>query len=295
MLKKRVLIIGGSGMLGHKLVQILSEEFNTAFTIRNNKDSIEKTELSNISEAFENVNVENINKVEDIINKVEPDFVLNAVGVIKQLPESKNDLFTLNINSIFPQKLADLTEKYNFRLINVSTDCVFNGKKGSYTETDFVDAEDLYGKSKFLGEVKGKNCLTIRTSIIGREIFTKHSLLEWFLDVQDQTVKGFTKAVFSGFPTQVLAEIIKSILQNHSTLEGLYHISSDPINKYDLLCLVKEKFNLKTEIIPDDEFVIDRSLDSTRFKNLTGFKSPSWEKMIEQMASDPTPYDKWRQ
>lgn len=282
-------------MLGHKLVQILSEEFQTAFTIRSNKNSIYKTGLLNSSDVFDHINVENIDKVEEVIAEFKPDFVLNAVGVIKQLPESKNDLLTLNINSIFPRNLANLTEKYKFKLINISTDCVFNGKKGNYTEFDFVDAEDLYGKSKFLGEVKGKNCLTIRTSIIGREIFTKHSLLEWFLNVQEPTVKGFTNAVFSGFPTQVLSEIIKNILQNHSALEGLYHVSSEPINKYDLLCLVKKKFNLKTEIIPDDKFVIDRSLDSTRFKELTGYKSPNWEEMIESMANDPTPYDKWRQ
>lgn len=287
--------MGGTGMLGHKLVQILSEEFQTAFTIRSNKNSIYKTGLLNSSDVFDHINVENIDKVEEVIAEFKPDFVLNAVGVIKQLPESKNDLLTLNINSIFPRNLANLTEKYKFKLINISTDCVFNGKKGNYTEFDFVDAEDLYGKSKFLGEVKGKNCLTIRTSIIGREIFTKHSLLEWFLNVQEPTVKGFTNAVFSGFPTQVLSEIIKNILQNHSALEGLYHVSSEPINKYDLLCLVKKKFNLKTEIIPDDKFVIDRSLDSTRFKELTGYKSPNWEEMIESMANDPTPYDKWRQ
>lgn len=282
-------------MLGHKLVQTLSEDFHTAFTIRSGRRIIEKTDLSNISEAFDDVNVGNVKKVEEIVKDFNPIYVINAVGIIKQLPESKNDLLALDINSIFPQNLADLAEKHSFKLINISTDCVFSGKKGNYSEADFVDAEDLYGKSKFLGEVRGKNCLTIRTSIIGREIFTNHSLLEWFLNVRDQTVKGFTRAIFSGFPTEVLSEIIKMILQNYSQLEGLYHVSSEPINKYDLLCLIKDKFKLKTEIIPYDDFVIDRSLDSTRFKELTGFKSPGWEEMIDRMANDPTPYDKWRQ
>jgi dTDP-4-dehydrorhamnose reductase len=295
MSEKRVLIIGGTGMLGHKLVQTLSEDFYTGFTIRSSKTTVENTELSDVPKIFDNVSVENIEKIEEIISNFSPLYVINAVGVIKQLPESKNDLAALNINSIFPQNLADLAERHNFKLINISTDCVFSGKKGNYNEADFVDAEDLYGKSKFLGEVRGKNCLTIRTSIIGREIFTNHSLLEWFLSVRDQTVKGFTKAIFSGFPTIVLSDIIKMILQNHPELEGLYHVSSEPINKYELLCLIKDKFNLKTEIIPYDDFVIDRSLDSTRFKELTGFKSPSWEEMIERMADDPTPYDKWRQ
>lgn len=282
-------------MLGHKLVQTLSEDFYTGFTVRNSRKAVEQTGLSDISEIFEEVNVENIAKVEEVFNSFKPDYVINAVGIIKQLPESKNDLLALNINSIFPQNLANLAEKRDFKLINISTDCVFSGKKGNYNESDFVDAEDLYGKSKFLGEVRGKNCLTIRTSIIGREIFTNHSLLEWFLSVRDETVKGFTKAIFSGFPTIILSNIVKEILQNHPQLEGLYHVSSAPINKYDLLCLIKDEFNLNTEIIPYDDFVIDRSLDSTRFRELTGFSSPSWEEMIERMANDPTPYDKWRQ
>lgn len=282
-------------MLGHKLVQTLSEDFYTGFTIRSGKKVFKKNALSDGSEVFDDVNVENIETVEEIIGKFGPSSVINAVGIIKQLPESKNDLLTLNINSIFPQNLAALAEKHNFKLINISTDCVFSGKKGNYNEDDFVDAEDLYGKSKFLGEVRGKNCLTLRTSIIGPEIFTNHSLLEWFLSVRDQTVKGFTKAIFSGFPTIVLSQIIKMILQDYPQLEGLYHVSSKPINKYDLLCLIKDKFSLKTEIVPYDDFVIDRSLDSTRFKSLTGFESPDWEQLIERMANDPTPYDKWRQ
>lgn len=295
MSKEKILIIGGAGMLGHKLVQVLRDDFRVGFSLRSDKRHIKNTSLTDDCEVFENINVENIYNVEKIIDDFRPAKIINAVGIIKQLPESKKDILTLNINSIFPNQLAQLSEAYNFKLVNISTDCVFSGKKGNYKEGDFADAEDLYGKSKFLGEVKGKNCLTIRTSIIGREIFTRHSLLEWFLNVEEKSVKGFTKAIFSGFPTLILSEIIKTILQDHPDLEGLYHVSSDPINKYDLLSLVRDKYNLTTEIVPYDDFEIDRSLNSAQFKEKTGFIAPSWKEMIERMADDPTPYDKWRQ
>lgn len=294
MRKKTALIFGGTGMLGHKLIQVLSEDFSVAFTIRSDKNKIENFEFVKDSRIFEKTDVEDIQYIEKILVEVKPDFVINAVGIIKQLPESKNDLITLDINSIFPRRIAGLAEKYGFKLITVSTDCVFSGKKGNYAEDDPADAEDLYGKSKFLGEANEKNCLTIRTSIIGRELFSRHSLLEWFLNNRDETVKGFTNAIFSGFPTLVLAELIKRILLEFSQIEGLYHVSSEPISKYDLLNLIKKEFDLKTEIVPYDDFVIDRSLDSTRFRKLTGFIPESWEKMIKKMADDSTPYDKWR-
>lgn len=294
MSKGKILIFGGMGMLGHKLIQEFSADFDVSFTIRSRKKDVEKLDFVNKAEVFESIDVEDILRVEQVINKARPGVVINAVGIIKQLPESKNDLLSLNINSIFPRRLAQLSEKYDFRLINISTDCVFSGEKGNYSENDFADAEDLYGKSKLLGETSGKNSLTIRTSIIGRELFTNHSLLEWFLFNQKNTVKGFTKAVFSGFPTLILSEIIKEIITNYPKLEGLYHISSQPISKYDLLCLIKEKYNLSVEIKPFDDFKIDRSLDSAKFRKLTGFVPTAWGKMIERMAFDPTPYDKWR-
>lgn len=281
-------------MLGHKLVQSFSDEFSVSFTIRSNAESLKNLDFLDNAKIFENINVEEIGDVGAVIEKVQPAFVINAVGIIKQLKESKNDLLSLNINSIFPKRLAQLSEKYSFKLINISTDCVFNGEKGDYDEKDFADAEDLYGKSKFLGEVSSKNCLTIRTSIIGREIFTSHSLVEWFFSNQNKNVNGFTKAIFSGFPTIILADIIKKIVTEFPDLEGLYHVSSDPINKYDLLCLIKDKFSLDINILPSDDFQINRSLDSTLFRKITGFKPVSWEEMIEIMASDPTPYDKWR-
>ena len=281
-------------MLGHKLIQVLSQDFETATTIRFEKSYVERFGFQKQSKIFDCLNIENIESVEKVIIEFKPDFVINAVGIIKQLPESKNGTLILDINSIFPKTLSLLAQKYRFKLINISTDCVFSGKKGNYKETDISDAEDLYGKSKYLGEVTGKNCLTIRTSIIGRELFTSHSLIEWFFSNQGQTIDGYKNAIYTGFPTIVLAEIISDLIKRFPNLTGLFHISSNPINKYDLLNLVKKEFNVNIEIKPSEDFVIDRSLDSTKFRNLTGFTPSSWEEMIKKMANDPTPYDKWR-
>jgi dTDP-4-dehydrorhamnose reductase len=220
--------------------------------------------------------------------------IINAVGIIKQLPSSKNVVKTLSINSIFPHKLVEVADRYSAKLIQISTDCVFDGEKGNYTEEDVSNATDVYGKSKNLGEIVGANCLTLRTSIIGRELQTSHSLVEWFLSSRGKKIKGFSNAIYSGFPTIVLADIIADLIHNHKDLAGLYHVSSEPINKLELLKLLNKAYRAEVEIKPFDDFRIDRSLDSSKFRQETGFSPASWEKMIERMANDPTPYQKWR-
>jgi len=288
----KLLVIGGGGMLGHKLVQILRYKFDVYTTFRNGFRKYEPFEIFEDYKSIENIDVENLTLVEDVIFNIKPDVIINAVGIIKQLPSAKNVIKTLTINSIFPHQLAELANQIQARLITISTDCVFNGKKGKYIETDFPDADDLYGKSKDLGEVTFDNCLTIRTSIIGRELFTAHSLIEWFLSNRGRTVKGYINAVYSGLPTVILAEIIGDLIDNYPNLQGLYHISSEPINKYDLLNLVNEAYGAEIEIEPFEDFVIDRSLDSTRFRKITGFQPLNWREMINKMASDDAPYSK---
>jgi dTDP-4-dehydrorhamnose reductase len=286
----KILIIGGSGMLGHKLVQGWSEKFDVWATIRNKFAVHKNHEIFNQNKLFQNVDVLQFDLVEKIINKLKAEVVINAVGIIKQLPISKDIINTLEINSVFPHKLNKLAETVGFRLINISTDCVFSGNKGNYVEEDIPDATDLYGKSKNLGEVVSENCLTIRTSIIGRELFTTHSLLEWFLTNEGKKVKGFKNAVFSGFPTVVLADILADLIINYRNLSGLFHLSSSPINKFDLLNLIKESFDLNVEIEPYEDFYIDRSLNSTKIRNIIGFEPLSWKKMIEIMAQDQKNY-----
>ncbi len=281
-------------MLGHKLIQILGANFEIYTLIRGDFRRLENFGLLKSERIFDNTDVENFPSVEKIIGKLKPDFIVNAAGIIKQSAESLNAAKTIEVNSVFPQKLAQLAERYEFKLINISTDCVFNGKKGNYTEKDIADAEDLYGKSKFLGEPRRTNCLTLRTSIIGRELFTGHSLVEWFLSNAHGEIQGFVNAFFNGFPTVVLADIICEIIEKQQRLEGVYHISSDPISKYDLLSIIKERYKLDIEIKPFEDFYIDRSLDSTKFRKQTGFSALSWKEMIGKMAEDPTPYTEWR-
>jgi dTDP-4-dehydrorhamnose reductase len=290
----RVLIVGGSGMLGHKLVQRWRAKFDVWTTLKGEFEEYERYNIFEREKTIDRIDVENFENVEKIIRTVQPQVIFNAVGIIKQLPSSKNVIKTLSINSIFPHRLAEMAEKIDARLINISTDCVFDGKKGNYNEEDFPNATDLYGKSKNLGEVTDKNCLTLRTSIIGRELSTQHSLVEWFLSNRGKSVKGYVKAIYTGFPTIVLADIIADLIENHKNLSGLYHVSAEPIDKYDLLKLIKDAYHAEIEIEPFEDFQMDRSLDSAKFREATGFCPASWQEMIKRMADDATPYGEWR-
>lgn len=281
-------------MLGHKLVQQLGKSFETWASVRASFDEIEHFDIFERGRTIEHTDVTDLTSVRYAIEAVKPDVVVNAVGVTKHLPASKSVVNTLLINSIFPHLLADLSTEFGFRLILISTDCVFDGKKGHYTEQDDANALDLYGRSKNLGEVSDANCLTLRTSIIGRELNTNHSLIEWFLSNHRGKVNGFVNAIYSGFPTVIFADIISNLITEHSDLNGLFHVSSEPIDKFRLLNLVNERFGTGVVIEPVEDFKVDRSLNSTIFRNATGFKPQTWEDMIERMASDITPYDKWR-
>lgn len=287
----KVLILGATGMLGHKLVQCLSEHFEVYSTIRGSFYQVEKYGIFRRERIVENVDATDATRLEKIIAEVAPDIVINAVGVVKQLPSAKDVITTLELNSILPQRLAILSKKFGFRLILFSTDCVFDGGRGMYNEQDTPNALDLYGKSKQLGEISQENVLTIRSSIIGRELNTSHSLIEWFLSNRGGRVFGFTTAIYSGFPTIVIADIIKGLIVDHPSLCGVHHIASEPINKYELLGLVDEFYDAAVEIEPSDQLVIDRSLDGSAFNSITGFQPEGWPAMIQKMAEDKTPYD----
>lgn len=290
----KVLIFGGNGMLGHKLVQRFHSNFDIWATVRGRSSDFGAFGFIDPERIVGSVDVEDIGSVRRALEIAKPQVVINAVGIIKQLPSSKDVIKTLEINSIFPNRLAELSREYGFRLICISTDCVFNGETGFYAEDSVPNAYDLYGKSKNLGEVVSENCLTLRTSIIGRELGTSHSLVDWFLNNNGKSVKGFVNAIYSGFPTIVFADIIASLITDHPNLQGLYHVSSEPINKFDLLHLIKKYYKAEIEIEAFEDFRIDRSLDSSRFRNETGFVPLDWNEMIRIMAEDPTPYDKWK-
>lgn len=281
-------------MLGHKLIQQWSNKFDVWATVRASLSQYSGISSFDESKLFCNVDVTDIQSVERAVSSVKPDVIINAAGIIKQKRSAKDVEATLKVNSIFPNLLADVAERYNSRLFCISTDCVFDGVDGNYSEEDVPNARDLYGRSKILGEVEKPNCLTLRTSIIGHELGTSHSLIDWFLGNEGQTVRGFVNAVYSGFPTVVFAEILADLILNHENLEGLYHVSSDPINKFELLQLVKTAYKVDIDIEPFEDFKIDRSLNSSKFRREVGFDPSSWDKMIERMAQDSMPYKTWK-
>jgi dTDP-4-dehydrorhamnose reductase len=211
-----------------------------------------------------------------------PHVVINCAGLIKQSEEAGDHVTIIYINCLFPHHLANLSLKYNFRLIHISTDCVFSGSKGNYTEDDFPDAQDLYGRSKLLGEVYYGNSITLRTSIIGHELNSSKSLVDWFLS-KDKNIEGYKKAIFSGLTAFEIARVIHDYVIN-ADLVGLYHLSADPISKYELLLLIKDVYGKTINVIPDDKkVVVNRSLDSSRFRKATGFFPKSWLMMIKEL------------
>lgn len=281
-------------MLGHKLVQVLSERFETWATLRNSFAGVERFGIFDREKTIEQTSAENFDSIVNAVAVARPDAVVNCIGVIKQLKTAKDPIVTLSVNSIFPHRVANLCRAIGARFITLSTDCVFSGKNGNYRESDAVDATDLYGRSKNLGEVAGENCLTLRTSIIGRELETAHSLVEWFLSNRNRRVKGFRRAIYSGLTTLELAGVIAQIIESKRDLSGMWHVASQPISKFELLELVRDAFKVNIEIEPDDDFFCDRSLDGSRFAAETRIQIPAWTEMIEKMAADSTPYDEWR-
>jgi len=279
----KILILGVTGMLGNSMFRFLSSDkaLDVYATARNNSAySHFSKDLS--SKLITNIDVENHDSLVEVFNKIKPDSVINCIGLVKQLADANDPLKALPINSLLPHRLAGICKLSNARLIHISTDCVFSGKKGNYKEGDFSDCYDLYGRSKFLGEVDYPHAITLRTSIIGHELSGNKSLINWFLS-SESSVKGFKKAIYSGFPTVELARIIHDFVLPNKELHGLYHVASKPINKLELLKLVAEIYGKKIDIIPSDELVIDRSLDATRFNEVTGYNPPDWRELVKRM------------
>ena len=279
----RILILGGDGMLGHQLLKSLAPRHEVKVTLRKDLEAYSFYKLFNNDNAYTEIDIRSLERLLEVMADFSPEAVINAVGIVKQRPNSKESIPSLEINSLLPHRLSVLCKGIGARLVHLSTDCVFSGKKGNYIENDASDAEDLYGKTKFLGEVHEQNCLTLRTSIIGRELFRCTSLLEWFLS-QRGTVYGYINAIYTGFTTIEMARIIERMLIEYPCAHGLYQISSDPINKYELLLLFREKLRHKVDILADSTFCCDRSLDSSRFRKEFDYTPPSWPDMIAELA-----------
>ena len=277
-------------MLGHKLVQRLGTRFEVAGTVRGATADYAGLPALSGTRLMPGVKAEAPASVVSALDAVEPEAVINCIGVVKQLKEAKDPLTAITVNALFPHQLARFCAERGARLIHFSTDCVFSGRRGNYSEDDVPDPEDLYGRTKLLGEVAGPGCLTLRTSLIGRELRGRTSLIEWFLAQEGGRVQGFARAFYSGLTVNAMADLVAELLTDFPALDGLWHASADPISKYDLLKIVDRIYGLGIMIERDESLFCDRRLDSSRFRAQTGFRPKPWEEMIAEMHADPTPY-----
>jgi dTDP-4-dehydrorhamnose reductase len=286
----RLLIVGGGGMLGHKLWQMARTQVETWATVRAVSPALEA--LGVIDErTISGVDVNRLDTLDAALDRARPDVVVNCVGVVKQLAAAKDPIASIAINALYPHLLARAARARGARTIHISTDCVFDGVDGGYTEAHVTNATDLYGRTKALGEPAGPGALTVRTSIIGRELSGTSGLVEWFLSRRGSTADGYRRAVFSGFTTAALAAILLRVIAEQPALEGLYHVSAPAIDKLALVTRLNEALGAGVAITPRDEPRIDRSLDSSRFQAATGITPPAWDAMIAALAADPTPYE----
>ena len=279
----KILILGVSGMLGNTVFRHLSADSRYEVFGSARSASVRSSFNASLSgNILTGIDVENPDSLALLFSQVRPDAVINSIGLVKQLAESEDLLQAIPINSLLPHRLARLCQIAGARLIHISTDCVFAGTRGNYLETDASDAQDLYGRSKYLGEVDYPHTVTLRTSIIGHELGSTNGLVGWFL-AQQNSVKGYTKAIFSGVPTVELAHVIGDVVLPDSSLSGLYQVASQPISKFDLLILVAEKYQKSIEIVPDDRLKIDRSLNAAKFGSASGYVAPSWPELVDKM------------
>lgn len=279
----KVLILGASGMLGNAMIRLLAQDgdlevFGTLRSAPGRRFFGPALQGRLIS----GIDVANQDSLVGLFAELKPQVVVNCVGLVLQLAEANDPLQALPINAMLPHRLAGLCKLAGARLIHISTDCVFAGTKGGYRESDISDAVDLYGMSKFLGEVTYPHTLTLRTSLVGHELAGNHGLINWFLS-QESHVKGYRRAIFSGLPTVELARVVRDIVLPRPDLSGIYHVAAAPISKLELLTLVAKAYGKAIEIVPDDSLVIDRSLNADRFRTATGYVAPAWPDLVKQM------------
>ena len=279
----KIMVLGVTGMLGNAMFRVLSENADLdVYGTARGESSRQYFHEKLARQIIVGIDVESPDSLIKVFARIQPDVVINCVGLVKQLADANDPLLAVPINTLLPHRLAVLCQATSARLIHISTDCVFSGSKGGYLESDFPDAYDLYGRSKLLGEVDYPNAITLRTSIIGHELSGHRSLVNWFLAQQD-SVKGFTRAIFSGLPTVELATVVRDIVLPHPELYGLYHVASKPINKFDLLQLIAKTYGKTIDIMPSEELVIDRSLNADRFNQATGYEQAEWAALVQRM------------
>jgi dTDP-4-dehydrorhamnose reductase len=284
----RILILGCSGLIGHKLLLKLSERFDNVYGLmRKDKKELNIFPQLDLSRIIDHVDVNNIVHFEGVLHAVNPDVILNCIGITKRKIEKEFPLNPIFTNAYFPHHLANWAKHRGKRIIHFSTDCVFNGEIGNYDEFSLTTGEDVYGKTKALGEIRYHHTLTIRSSFIGKEIADFTELLEWFLAQKKKQIKGFTKAMYSGVSTTFMAKIIGDIIDKFPEMNGLYNLATpEPITKYDLLCLARESFNIDVDILPDESFSTMPTLNGNKLREKMNLTIPSWRQMMDQLAAE---------
>ncbi len=279
----RILILGGDGMLGHELMRRLAGRYDAKATLRQDMSAYDGLPELGPHNCYAGVDVRVTDHLMAVLAKFHPDVVLNSVGIVKQREDGLDTIPNLEINALLPHRLTQLCRAVGARLIHISTDCVFSGRRGMYSESDPPDPIDVYGHSKLLGEVEASGAMTLRTSIIGLELKRKAGLVEWFLR-QKGSIRGFRNAIFSGLTTMELARLIERLLVDFPEASGRYHVASKAISKYELLVGLRDRIGLEIRIDPDDEFRCDRSLDGNRFNRDFGYTPPAWNLMLDELA-----------
>jgi len=282
----RILIFGGDGMLGHQLLASWRDRHDVWATLRQGREAYAAHAALLGERVLPGIDVRRLQDVIDALAAVRPEAVVNAVGIVKQRATAKEAIPSLEVNALFPHRLAQVCAAAGARMVHLSTDCVFSGEKGRYVESDPPDARDLYGRTKLLGEVAEPHCLTLRTSIIGLELSRRASLVEWFL-AQRGRIRGYRKAIYSGLTTREMARAIEHFLVRQPELNGVWQLASEPIDKCDLLTrLARRLGRTDVEIVPDDELACDRSLDGSALRARTDYRIPSWDAMIAELAEE---------
>jgi dTDP-4-dehydrorhamnose reductase len=280
----RILILGGDGMLGHQLLRHFEQRYETRVTLRQNLSCYARYSLFHAGNSYADVDVRSTDRLIEVLSDFRPQAVVNAVGIVKHRAEAKEAIPSLEINALVPHRLTLACRMLDARLVHMSTDCVFSGNRGAYTEDDISDATDLYGRSKYLGEISDECCITLRTSIIGLELARRASLIEWYL-AQRGTIRGFNRAIFTGLSTAEMARVIERVLTQYPDLSGVWQVASTPISKYALLARLTQKLGRTDLSIECDEtFICDRSLDGSHFNQRAAYAPPSWDAMLDELV-----------
>ncbi len=268
----KFLVLGCNGMAGHIISLYLHEQGHDVLGFDRKKSTLVPSVVGDARETAQLI---------DIIGENRFDSIINCIGLLNQFSE-QNKALAVYLNSYLPHFLAEIAEGTSTQIIHMSTDCVFSGKKGQYTESDFRDGETFYDRSKALGEIEDEKNITLRNSIVGPDINPNGiGLLNWFLK-QTGEINGYRKALWTGQTTLQLAKTMEVVAKEKA--HGLFNMVPDEaISKFDLLCLFNKYFRDNTLIIhPSDSLVVDKSLRRTRFE--FSYLIPGYEKMIQELA-----------